>query len=141
MKLPFVIRNVLYDLECGIHSKFKPCCILWFSFVSTPSYYYCFPLFKAIRYSQKLVEVLREPNGNFYHIPCPICLILNRQQIAKSCPSKTHYFNLSKDDIDKYWKEYLSRDQVYYDNLDSFEEYIKILKLFFIYYNKFGSLT
>ena len=102
-KLQLMLKNIAMDIHCGLHSGFKPCCIAWYSLVSTPSYYYYQPLYRGMRYFDKIMECLNEKQ--YYHIPCPLCLINNNptpnDDVKKCGDEEDHPLSMTQEELDR----------------------------------------
>lgn len=84
----------LRNIQCGIHSGFKPCCIAFFSLVAEPLYE-----LKRFELARKIRERLVPRKLNKGYIPCPLCIYRGSFVKPKKCPSSIHIDgddNLSK---------------------------------------------
>jgi hypothetical protein len=88
-KLRYCLRSVLGSIECGRHSGFNTCCVLYYSLISEPSYYFWPWLYHEMRTLNHIF--IRKREKHYLHIPCPLCCLLDRavspESIRKCSPS------------------------------------------------------
>src|ERR1700723_1225683 len=93
-KLRLMLKSISADIHCGLHSGFNPCCVAYFSLVSTPAFYYCKPIYRGVRYFMDIMERLNGKDKDIYgHIPCPLCLIRDNptpKSEIKKCGNEPH---------------------------------------------------
>ena len=85
-KYAYVVKpNWIGNLECGLHSDFPICCILFYLFVWGPKNKYLRALRKFYFNAEHKIAKFRnihyiknDPSSGFGRIPCPICLFFFR---------------------------------------------------------------
>jgi hypothetical protein len=70
-----ILKHFPQTIECGLHSGFPPCCVL---------YYMRVHLWKSHREMRKYTWAAGDLG--FQHIPCPDCLKDKKIVKAKNCP-------------------------------------------------------
>ena len=76
------IQEAKYNIVCGHHSGFKPCCIVWYTFIWSPV--------RVKGYGNKQLNWICQKYFNaipyrFTYIPCPRCLYARKSIQMKYC--------------------------------------------------------
>lgn len=81
-----------HDVRCGRHSDIPPCCIAWFT-----TWWRLFIKYPSLR--RAYWKVINH-QGDFYHIPCPLCLALKRERYTLECSCSDEHNGFSIYDIE-----------------------------------------
>lgn len=80
------LRGILTDIQCGLHSGFKPCCISFFILISSPLH----DMEAKHPWAKKLRDKLVRFDLNIDYIACPLCVHRKSFVKVKDCPSSIH---------------------------------------------------
>jgi hypothetical protein len=103
-KFKLFCKRVCKDLECGLHSGFKLCCVFSYFILGEFTYFYCPRIWSYSRYLKYFIGSMygEKENDAHWHTPCFWCAITNSpapKENIKRCDRDKHKYKTSLEEI------------------------------------------